>query len=87
MEKAKSMKRGVQIFEEDSKILETVAQQYSADSKEHAALTHAAMALLYVLTERNEQFMEHVVANEAGLTPEQRAHLSSLGVDPDSEIS
>lgn len=81
------MKRGVQIFEEDSKILEAIAKQYGTDSKEYAALTHATMALLYVLTERNEQFMEHIVANEAGLTPEQRAHLSSLGIDPDSEIS
>ena len=62
------MKRGVQIFEEDSKILETIAKQYGTDSKEYAALTHATMALLYVLTE-------------------QRAHLSSLGIDPDSEIS
>jgi FixJ family two-component response regulator len=81
------MKHGVQIFEEDSKILEAIAQRYSADSKEYAALTHAAMALLYVLTERNEKFMEHVVANEAGLGPEQRAHLRSLGIDPDSDIS
>jgi hypothetical protein len=45
------------------------------------------MALLYVLTERNEKFIEHIVANKDGLAPEQRAHLSSLGIDPDSDIS
>ena len=80
------MKRGIDIFEEDSKILETIAKQYDEDSREYAALTHAALALLYVLTEKNEKFMEHIVANKDGLTPEQRAHLRSIGVDPDSDI-
>jgi hypothetical protein len=80
------MKRGIQVFEEDSKILEAIASQYGADSKEYAALTHAAMALLYVLTDGNEKFMEHVSAPESGLTPDQRAHLIGMGIDPDSKL-
>ena len=80
------MKRGIEIFEEDSKILERIAGQYGADSKEYAALAHAGLALLYVLKEGNEKFMEHIVAPESGLTPEQRAHLMELGIDPDSKL-
>ncbi len=80
------MKRGIEIFEGDSKILETIAGQYGADSREYAALAHAGLALLYVLTEGNQKFMEHVVGPESGLTPEQRAHLIGMGIDLDSEL-
>jgi hypothetical protein len=80
------MKRGIHVFEEDSQILERIAGQYGADSKEYAALMHATMALLYVLTDGNQKFMEHLVANESGLTAEQRAHLIGMGIDPDSEL-
>lgn len=80
------MKRGVEILKEDSKILERIAEQYGADSREYAALVHACLALLYVLKDGNEKFMENIVAPESGLTPEQRAHLTALGIDPDSEL-
>jgi hypothetical protein len=80
------MKRGIQIFEEDSKILESIAMRYGPESKEYAALMHASMALLFVLTEGNEKFMEHIVAHESGLTPEQRAHLLGMRIDPDADL-
>jgi len=79
------MKSGIQIFEEDSKILETIAARYDEDSREHAALAHAALALLYVLTTGKQKFMEHVVASESGLTAEQKKSLIEMGIDPDSE--
>jgi hypothetical protein len=79
------MKSGVQVFEEDSKILEAIAARYDEDSREHAALTHATLALLYVLTTGKQKFMEHVVAPESGLTAEQRKSLIEMGIDPDSE--
>jgi hypothetical protein len=80
------MRRGIEIFEEDSKILERIAGQYDADSKEYAALVHAGLALLYVLKQGNEKFMEHIVAPESGVTAEQRAHLIGMGINPDSEL-
>jgi len=79
------MKSGVQVFEEDSKILEAIAAGYDEDSREHAALMHATMALLYVLTTGKQKFMEHVVAPESGLTAEQKRTLIEMGIDPDSE--
>jgi|HubBroStandDraft_1064217.scaffolds.fasta_scaffold92643_2 hypothetical protein len=80
------MKSGIQIFEEDSQILERIARQYAADSKEYAALAHAGLALLYVLKKGDEKFMQHMVAPESGLTAEQRAHLIGMKIDPDSEL-
>jgi hypothetical protein len=79
------MKSGVQVFEEDSKILEGIAARYDENSKEYAALMHATMALLYVLTEGKQKFMEHVIAPESGLTAEQKKSLLQMGIDPDSE--
>jgi hypothetical protein len=79
------MKSGIHVFEEDSQILQRIAGQFTTDSKEYATLMHAAMALLYVLTDGNEKFMEHVRAHEGDLTPEQRAHLIGMGLEPDSE--
>ena len=79
------MKSGIQVFEEDSKILETMAAQYDENSREYAALTHATMALLYVLTQDKQKFIEHVIAPESGLTAEQKKTLTEMGIDPDSE--
>jgi hypothetical protein len=79
------MKSGVQVFEEDSKILEAVAARYDEGSREHSALMHATLALLYVLTTGKQKFMEHVVAPESGLTAEQKRSLIEMGIDPDSQ--
>jgi hypothetical protein len=80
-----AMKSGVQIFEEDSKILEAIAAHYDEGSREHTALVHAALALLYVMTTGKQKFMEHIVAPESGLTADQKRSLMEMGVDPDSE--
>ncbi|MGB6484818.1 MAG: hypothetical protein WBE86_15135 [Candidatus Acidiferrales bacterium] len=78
------MTRRIQVFEEDSRILEAIANQYGEDSKEYAALKCAAIALWYVLAEDHEKFREYIAKFEGELTPEQRAHLLSMGIDPDS---
>lgn len=69
-------------FENDAKILERIASQYDEASTEHAALKRAAIALWYVLTSDYEAFEEYVIKFEGDLTPEQRAHLAAMGIDP-----
>ena len=49
----------------------------------HAALKHAAIALWYVSTSNYEAFKDYVTEFEGDLTPEQRSHLTDLGIDPD----
>jgi hypothetical protein len=80
-----SMKERIHLFEEDSKILETIANQYAAGPREYVAVKHAAIALWYVLVEDHERFKDYVVKFEGDLTAEQRAHLAAMGIDPDSE--
>jgi len=79
------MKQRIELFEGDSAILESVAAHYSEDSKEHTALRHAAIALWYVLTEGHEKFRDYVTKFQGDLSPEQRAHLVEMGIDPDSD--
>jgi hypothetical protein len=80
------MKTGIEIFEEDSRILESIAAKYGENSREYAALAHAALALLHAITEKDHKFMENVIAPESGLTNEQRNRLIAMGIDPDSEL-
>ncbi len=79
------MKERIEVFENDSGILEAIAKQYQPGSKEHMALEHAAIALWYVLTEDYQGFTAYVQRCKGDLTPEQRAYLAQLGIDPDSE--
>jgi hypothetical protein len=77
------MKQRIDLFEEDSKTLEKLADQYAEGSKEYAALKHAAIALWYVLAEGHDKFKEYVDKFEGDLSPQQRAHLIEMGIDPD----
>jgi hypothetical protein len=79
------MKQRIHLFEEDSKTLEKLADQYAEGSKEYAALKHAAIALWYVLAEGHDKFKEYVDKFEGDLSPQQRAHLIEMGIDPDSD--
>ena len=80
------MKERIHLFEEDSKILESIASKYDESSKEYAAVKHAAIALWYVLAENHDRFREYAIKFEGDLTPEQRAHLVAMGIDPDADI-
>jgi hypothetical protein len=71
------------MFEDDSKILERIANQYSEASEEHVALKHASIALWYALTEGHERFQKYVETFQGDLTDAQRAHLKEMGIDPD----
>jgi tryptophanyl-tRNA synthetase len=75
----------VQHFEDDSKTLENIANQFGQGSKEYATLKRAAIALWYVLTEDHERFRQYVDKFEGDLTPEQRARLVAMGIDPDRD--
>jgi hypothetical protein len=80
-----TMKERIGLFEEDSKILEKLAKQHGESSKEHAALKRAAIALWYALAEGHENFQKYIDKFEGDLSPEQRAHLIEMGIDPDSD--
>jgi len=79
-----SAKDRINLFEEDSKILERIAIQYGEKSDEYRAVKHGAIALWYVLTgQGHEWFRDYVGRFEGELTPEQRKHLIEMGIDPD----
>jgi hypothetical protein len=80
-----TMKERISLFEEDSKILEKLASQHGENSKEYAALKRAAIALWYALTEGHERFQKYIKKFEGDLSPEQRAHLIEMGIDPHSD--
>jgi hypothetical protein len=77
------LKQRVEQFENSAKILQSVASGFDENSKEYAAIKEATIALWYVLAEDHERFQEYVNKFHGELTPEQRAHLVSLGIDPD----
>jgi len=79
-------KESIDLFEEDSKILESISNNYAADSKECAALKHAAIALWLALTADRDRFKEYIANFDGHLTQEQRAHLISIGIDPDADL-
>jgi len=78
-----SLKDRITAFENDAKILQRIASQYDETSTEYAALKHAAIALWYVPTSNYEAFKDYITEFEGDLTPEQRSHLTDLGIDPD----
>jgi hypothetical protein len=77
------MKQRLGLFEEDSKILETIAKKYGENSREYVAVKHASIALWYVLTEGHEKFKKYITKFEGDLTPDQRRELTAMGIDPD----
>ena len=78
-----TLKERVNLFEEDSRLLEKISAQYAEDSNEYRALKHAAIALWYALAENFEGFERYVEKFQGDLTPEQRSHLEEMGIDPD----
>lgn len=76
-----NMKSRIHLFEEDSKILETIARQYGEASPEYSTLKRAGIALWYALTEGHEKFKDYLEKFEGDLTPTQKSHLKEMGID------
>lgn len=79
-----TLKNRIELFEEDAKILESLAREHGESSREYAALKRAAIALWYVLAEDHQKFRDYVTKFQGELTPEQRVHLMSMGIDADA---
>jgi len=79
-----SHKDKIELYERQAAILERVASQYREESLEHVAIRQAAIALWYALSQHGDDFLKRLDEwNRGDLTPEQVAHLKSLGIDPD----
>jgi hypothetical protein len=80
-----SQKDRLEMFEHHAAILERVAKQYTEGSAEHSAIRQAAIALWYALSQHGDDFLARLDQWERGdLSPEQVAHLKSMGIDPDA---
>jgi len=76
----------MRLLEDDSKVLESIANQFGEESREYIALKHAAFVLHYVLMgQGHEWFKDYLEKLEGDLTPEQRKHLIEMGIDPDAK--
>ncbi len=74
------VKERLNLFEQDSKVLEEIAGKYGEDSNEYWGLKHAAIVLWYVLGNDSERFQEYVVKFQGDLSSEQRSHLIAMGI-------
>jgi hypothetical protein len=80
-----SLKDRIALYERQAPILEAIAKRYDEKSPEYAAIKQAAIALWYALRQPDNDFMAYLHNWESGeLSPEQIAHLKSMGIDPDS---
>lgn len=78
-----SLKDRIALYERQAPVLEAVANRYEEKSREYAAIKQAAIALWFALSQPNDNFMAYLRNWESGeLTPEQIAHLKSMGIDP-----
>jgi hypothetical protein len=81
-----TLKERIQSFEDDSKVLERIASSYSEDSAEYKVVRRAAIALWYVLREKNSEFESYFASFDRDLSPEERQELQRMGIDPDSDL-
>jgi hypothetical protein len=73
------------LYERQAPILEAVAKRYDEKSPEYTAIKQASIALWYALSQPNDDFVAYLQNWESGeLTPEQIAHLKSMGIDTDA---
>jgi len=80
-----SLKDRLKLYERHAAILENVAKQYPETSSEFVAVRQAAIALFYALSQPHDDFLEYLEKWDKGnLTPQQEAHLRSMGIDPDA---
>ena len=80
-----NLKDRIALYERQAPILEAVAKRYDEKSPEYLAIKQAAIALWYALSQTGDDFVGYLRNWESGeLTPEQIAHLKSMGIDPDA---
>lgn len=80
-----SLKDRVKLYEGQAAILESVANKYPPESAEYNAIRQAAIALWYALSQPDDRFLTYLDKwNNGDLTPDQIAHLRSIGIDPDA---
>lgn len=80
-----SLRDRIALYERQAPILKAVAKQYAEESPEYAAVKQASIALWYALSQPSDDFVAYLQNWESGeLTPEQIAHLKSMGIDPDA---
>jgi hypothetical protein len=70
-------------YRQPAKILESIADRYAPGSVESETLKRAAFALLFATAYFPEQFEAFIPQFPADLSDEQKAHLRSMGIDPD----
>jgi hypothetical protein len=74
-------------YERSAGILESVADKYAKGSVERELLKKAAFALFFSTVYFSEQFEDFLSKFEnTELSAEQRAHLRSMGIDPDAPL-
>lgn len=79
-----NIKDRVKMYERQAVLLEKVASHYAEGSDEHQAIRQVAIALWYALTQQKGDFLTYLENWDKDLTPEQEAHLRSMGIDPDA---
>lgn len=69
-------------FESDAEVLKGISEQYEPTSAEFHALQRAALALAYVMMNRQEEFAAFVEEMNGDLSNEQRKELQDrYGID------
>ena len=65
--------------------LEVLSGKYPEASTESESIRHAAQALAYIFSEGQwDKFTKYLETFNSPLSPEQREHLISMGIDPDT---
>jgi hypothetical protein len=77
------LKNRIEAFDQDSRVLEEIANRFPAESKEYHALRRAAIALWYVLREKYAEFKDYVENFDRDLSPSEKRHLRELRIHPD----
>jgi hypothetical protein len=79
-----TLKDRLKLYERQAAILESVAKRYPETSAEYGAVRQASIALWYALSQPHDDFLKYLEKWDHGeLTPQQEAHLRSMGIDPD----
>jgi hypothetical protein len=83
MDNDDSSERELTEMEAECAILETVAEQYSADSSEAAALRRAAFALSFSVLRHGGEFQEFLEKVRRPLTPSEEDRIRRMNLDHD----
>ena len=68
-------------YERQAQVLERIAKNYRAKSKEVAVLKEAAFALAFALTQRYEEFRHYLAEVNRPLTEREEERLKKLGLN------